>query len=84
MHSSRSRSQLILAMSSVTKPPPRVMGFHFRFLGADCLSLSTNRSPCSVKERKVVFSFRATRCARSKRSSAISIVVFMIWLPIFT
>lgn len=29
------------------------------------------------------FSFRATSCTRSKRSSAISIVVFTIWRPIF-
>ena len=58
-------------------------GFHFHLAGLACFSLSTIRNPCSVNERKVVFSFRARRWARSNKSSAISMVVFIIWRPIF-
>jgi hypothetical protein len=41
----------------------------------------TRRNPCSVRERKVVFSLLASRWALSKRSSAISIVVFIMLQP---
>ncbi len=57
--------------------PDFVTGFHFRGWVFACFCLSTKRSPCSARDRKVVFSLRASRRARSNKSSAISIVVFI-------
>src|SRR5687768_8629736 len=68
--------------SSVSHPrPPVFNGGNLPFFVV--FSFSTNRKPSSASARKVVFSSFASRCARAKRSSAISIVVFTIWLPIF-
>src|SRR6266496_1386682 len=65
------------SLNSGFRPPPFVTGFHFRGWVFACFCLSTKRSPCSARDRKVVFSLRASRRARSNKSSAISIVVFI-------
>src|SRR5947208_6318550 len=65
------------SLNSGLRPPPFVTGCHFRILVFACLCFMTQRNPCSVRDRNVVFSLRASRCARSNNSSAISIVVFI-------
>ena len=71
------------SLNSSVGPLPRTVTNGGNLSGLSRFLCSTWRKPSSTRERNVLFSFCASRCVRSKRSSAISTVAFIIWQPIF-